>query len=174
MLDTLRVTLFRAITSPRGDALALVRVQKDLARRLNVTLGMPLCSADDLAKRRAAEARLASLRGGSAREAGARAVPASAAPTASGASAAPVMIYFEKDRNVRELTRMKEALDARGIAYTLLDVAGDETTLDFVKREAKCEDDDLPIAFVAGTPIGGFDAVVEWDVSGRLAKALYT
>ena len=32
--------------TPRGDSLSLVRVPKDLARRLNVTLGTPICSAD--------------------------------------------------------------------------------------------------------------------------------
>jgi glutaredoxin len=160
MLDAIRTTLFRAITTPRGDTFSPVRVQKDLARRLNVALGSPLCSADDLAKRRAAQARLATLR---------HAPRTPSAPK----EAAPVMIYFEKDRNARELTRVREALDAKQIVYTLLDVAGDEATLDFVMREAKCEADDLPVVFVAGRAIGGFTALVEHDVSGALEKAVY-
>jgi len=163
MLDALRTTLFRAITSPKGDALAVLRVQKDLARRLNVTLGSPLCSAEDLAKRRAAEARLVALR-----QASAQAEAEESAPTAK----APVMVYFEKDRNARELERVREALDARAIAYTLLDVAGDETTLDFVLRQAKCEADDLPIVFIAGAAVGNYNALIEWDVSGALMKAV--
>jgi hypothetical protein len=160
MLDTLRTSLFRAITTPRGDAITPLRVQKDLARRLNVLLGSPLCSPEDLAKRRAAEVRLAALRTASK-------------PTARKREPAPVMIYFEADRNARMLGRIKETLDARAIPYTLLDVAGDEATMQFVTRSAKCEEDDLPIVFIAGTPVGGFQAVVDWDVSGALAKAVF-
>jgi glutaredoxin len=160
MLDAIRSSLFHAITTERGDAVTAIRVQKDLARRLNIALGSPLCSKDDLAKRRAAEARLATLRS-----------TTEAAPLAK--EAAPVMVYFEKDRNARLLERVRETLDARSIAYKLLDVAGDEATLDFVKREAKCEDDDLPIVFIAGSPVGGFNDLVEWDVSGKLAQAVF-
>ena len=57
-----RVAKMRGDVRRERDAIAALRVQKDLARRLNVALGMPLCSKDDLAKRRAAEARLATLR----------------------------------------------------------------------------------------------------------------
>jgi hypothetical protein len=83
-----------------------------------------------------------------------------------------VTVYFEKDRNTRLLGRIREMLDAKSIAYTLLDVIDDEVAKDFVLREAKCKDDDLPIVFVAATPVGGYNELVDWDVSGRLAKAL--
>jgi endonuclease V-like protein UPF0215 family len=63
-------------------------------------------------------------------------------------------------------------LDAKGVKYTLLDVAGDATTRDFVKREAQVKDDDLPVVFVASTVIGGYNELVDADVSGKLAKAL--
>ena len=159
MLDALRTSLHRAITTPRGDALALVRVQKDLARRLNMALGSPLCSGEELAQRREAAGRLTALRSAPAKE---------VAPVI----AAPVMVYFEAGRNERQLARVKETLDARKLTYTLLDVAGDEATLDFVMRTAKCEADDLPIVFVGSTPVGGFEALVAFDVSGELAKAV--
>ena len=159
MLDAIRTSLFHAITTERGDAIAPVRLQKDLARRLNVALGMPLCSKDDLAKRRAAEARLATLR---------ETKQEIVAPR----EAAPVMVYFEKDRNARLLERVRETLDARAIAYKLLDVSGDEATLHFVMREAKCEEDDLPIVFIAGKVVGDFNELTEWDVSGKLLKAV--
>ena len=68
---------------------------------------------------------------------------------------APVMVYFEKDRNSRLLGRIKETLEARGIAFTELDVTGDATTKNYVMREARCKEDDLPIVFVAAAPIGG-------------------
>lgn len=163
MFERVRTTLHRAITTPTGDGFLPVRLPKDLARRLNMTLGEPLCSAAELDRRRQAKLRLDALRSGKA------------APTSGTApqAAAPVMIYFEKDRNTRLLGRIQEALDAKRIAYTLLDVAGDDATKRFVMREAQCKDDELPIVFVAGAPVGGYNELVEWDVSGRLAKALY-
>ena len=107
MLDLLRTTLHAAITTPKLDGLAPVRVPKDLARRLNVTLGQPLCSKEELLRRREAKARLADLRHGGGTTKIAR-------------EPAPVTVYFEKDRNARELERMCETLDARKIALTAL------------------------------------------------------
>jgi hypothetical protein len=165
ILDFVRTTLHTAITTPAGDGFAPLRFQKGIARRLNVTFGQPLCSAEQLASRRAAEARLAKLRSDRS--------PGAAAPAATAKIAAPVMVYFEKDRNARELARVEDLLKAKAIPYQLLDVAEDEATMTFVKRAADCEDDDLPIVFVAGAPIGDYRALVEADVSGALAKAIY-
>ena len=86
---------------------------------------------------------------------------------------APVMVYFEKDRNQRLIERVRELLTSKQIPFRALDVSGDPATLAFVVREAKCEDDDLPIVFVAGTPVGGFNELVDWDVSGRLKTAVF-
>jgi len=168
MLDSVRDALYRAITTPRGDSFAPVRVPKDLARRLNATLGSPLATKDELEKRRAARSRLASLR--DARRSGAPVpVPAAAAPRV----AAPVMVYFEKDRGARELGRIEEALGAKGIGYKLLDVTDDEATLDFVMRESGCERDELPVVFVGGASIGNFPKLVKADVSGELERAVF-
>jgi glutaredoxin len=82
------------------------------------------------------------------------------------------MVYFEKDRNSRELARIEETLGAKGITYKLLDVTGDEPALDFVMREAHCEQDELPVVFVGGAAVGGFRELVEADVSGELQRAL--
>jgi hypothetical protein len=163
LVDALRDSLYRAITTPRGDAFAPVRIQKDLARRINMTLGSPLCSREEAAKRRESALRLEQLRKG-----GADARSKTAAP-----EAAPVMVYFEKDRNVRELGRVEELLAAKDIAFQRLDVRGDEATLDFVMREAKCKADDLPVVFVAGAVIGGFTALVAADVSGELQRRVF-
>jgi glutaredoxin len=160
MLDALRSTLYRAITTPVGDSLAPLRVPKDLARRINRVLGQPLASAQDLSKRRAARIRLATLRSTGEKIAVVR-------------EPAPVMVYFEKDRNSRELERAEEVLKARNIAYRLLDVAGDEAAMAFVTREAKCKEDDLPIVFVGGKVVGGFRKLVEFDVSGELVKSVF-
>jgi hypothetical protein len=158
MLDAVRDALYRAITTPRGDSLLPVRLPKDLARRFNVTLGMPLAPLEELERRARARARLAELRG--------------VGPTAplGGIEPAPVLVYFEKDRNVRELLRIEELLAAKGIAWKRLDLAGDEATVDFVMRKAKCERDDLPVVFVADHAVGKFDELVRADVDGKLAR----
>lgn len=82
------------------------------------------------------------------------------------------MIYHEGDRNARMLGRIKETLDAKSIRYTLLDVSGDPATKEFVQLQANCKEDELPIVFVGGIAVGGYEALVDWQVSGRLAKAL--
>jgi hypothetical protein len=88
-------------------------------------------------------------------------------------AAAPVLMYFEKDRNQRLIERVRELLTAKQIPFQALDVSGDAATLSFVMREAQCEDDDLPIVFVAGKVVGGFNELVDWDVSGKLKTAVY-
>ena len=160
MLERVRDALYRAITAPTGDSLPPVRIPKELARRLNATLGRPIAPLGELAKRAKARARLAELR---------NVKDTVVAPTK---LAAPVVVYFEKDSNVRELTRIEDLLSSKGYKWKRLDLAGDEATLDFVMREAKCERDDLPIVFVASKVIGPLEALVRSDVSGELAKAI--
>ncbi len=163
MIDLVRASLHRAITTKAGDGFLPVRLPKDLARRANAMLGEPICSLEEIARRRAGHAKLEALRSQPRQPKGSK------APSI---GQAPVMVYFEKDRNQRMLGRIKEMLDAKGVRYTLLDVAGDEVARDFVLREARCKDEDLPVVFVANTPIGDYTALVDWDVSGRLGKAL--
>lgn len=163
MLDLLRTSIHRVIASKAGDSFAPVRVPKDMARRVNMVLGEPICSREELARRRTAHAKLMDLRSGKV----------AAATNTKKREAAPVVVYFEGDRNARMLGRIKEALDGRNIPYTSLDVAGDETTKDFVMREAKCKEDELPIVFVAAAPIGNYNELVAWDVAGKLEKAVY-
>jgi hypothetical protein len=160
MLNRVRGALFAAITTPRGDSLAALRVPKDLARRLNATLGQPLATPDELTKREKARARLAELRA-----AGTKTGPVKRED-------APIVVYFEKDRNVRELGRVEELLASKGYSYKRLDVAGDEATLDFVMTKAKCEADDLPVVFVADRVVGSYTALVESDVSGELVRLI--
>ncbi len=161
MLDFVRNSLHKVITTPALDSFAPVRIPKDLARRVNMVLGEPICSKDEIARRRTAKAKLADLRKGPRKVAEVEKV------------AAPVMVYFEKDRNTRLLERIKDTLSAKKIAFTLLDVTGDDNTKGFVMREAKCKEDDLPVVFVASTAIGGYNDLTEWDVSGKLTKAVY-
>jgi glutaredoxin len=159
MLDSIRNLLHRAIMSPRGDSLAPIRLPKQVAKGINEMLGEPLCSAEVLEKRRAEEkARIERLL---------RPV------TSARREPAPVIIYFEKDRNARELTRIGEVLGAQKITPKLLDVSGDEATMEFVTREARCERDELPVVFVGGSAVGGFRELVAFDTSGKLKKAVF-
>jgi hypothetical protein len=161
MLDRLRNVAHRALVTSRGDAFAPIRVSKDALRRLNVTLGYPVASSEELARRADAARRLAEL----------RARGAEAAPKAK--VQAPITVYVEKNRNARQLERVIALLDAKSYAHRVLDVEGDENTMTFVTRKAECEPDDLPIVFVGDTCIGGLEALVAADVSGALAKAVW-
>jgi hypothetical protein len=160
MLDRVRGALYQAISSPRGDSVTPVRVTKDLARRLNLALGLPLATEEDLAERARARAKLEELRA------------ATAAPKGATRIAAPVFVYFETGRNVRELTRIEEVLAAKSLRWTRLDVREDEATLDFVLRTAGCEADELPVVFVAERPVGNYQALVRADVSGELDRLI--
>ncbi len=169
LLDRVRAQAHRSLTTSFGDALPPLRVSKDLLRRANMVLGTPLCSAEELELRRAAAARLATLR--SERSRGAAA--SNAATTPKPRVQAPVTIYFEKDRNVRELKRIEELLASKGIEARHNDVAGDEKTLAFVLRTAQVKADDLPVVFVADQAIGGYASLVDADVSGRLEREVF-
>ncbi len=162
MFDLVRTSLHRVLTTPVGDGFLPVRLPKDLARRVNLVLGQPICSAAELERRRNGELRLAKLTADA--KAGVKGTAAPREP-------APVIIYFEKDRNARLFGRMKDALEAKSIVYTALEV--DAATKAFVMREAKCKEDELPIVFVAATPVGGYNDLIEWDVSGKLAEAVF-
>jgi hypothetical protein len=163
-----RDALYRAITTPRGDGVAALRIPKDLARRINATLGEPLAAKEELERRAEARRRLKELREAPAR--------AGSSESRSGVRSedAPVLVYFEKDRNVRLLTRIEELLTAKSLAWRRLDVAGDEATIDFVTRRAACERDDLPVVFVGDRVIGGYEALVAADVSGELESIVRT
>jgi hypothetical protein len=110
---------------------------------------------------------------GVAPAASSRKSPTPVASVAPRRAPAPVVVYFEKDRNQRLIERVRELLTAKQIAFQALDVSGDAATLAFIVREARCADDDLPIVFVAGTPVGGYNELVDWDVSGRLQTAVF-
>jgi hypothetical protein len=161
MIPRLRDTLFRAMVSPRGDSVPGVRLTKALARQVNDALGAPIASEQELTERAAARAQLRDLR------AGARSPAA-----ASRAAPAPVFVYFEEGRNVRELMRIEELLAAKGIAWNRLDARDDEAMIEFIVQKVGCEVDDLPVVFVADRPVGPYPALVRADVSGELATLL--
>jgi len=148
MLDFVRTGLFR------------VARRVELVQRVNYMLGEPLCTKEELKRRRDARARLEELK-----KPGAKTAPLKKADV-------PVQIYHEADRNNRMLVRMKELLDAKGVKYTLLDVYNDQATKEFVMLQSRCKEDELPIVFVGGVAVGGYNELVDWNASGKLAKAL--
>lgn len=160
MFDFVRTSLHRVIATPVGDGFVGLRVPKDLARRVNTVLGEPLASKAELERRRTARAKLEGLKAG-----------IGGTTQTEVREAAPVMVYFEKDRNVRMLERIKDLLTSKNITFTALEV--DASTKDYVMREARVKEDDLPIVFIAAAPVGGYNDLVDWDVSGRLGTAVW-
>ncbi|HLY38937.1 MAG TPA: glutaredoxin 3 [Candidatus Binatia bacterium] len=64
--------------------------------------------------------------------------------------------------------RAKRLLQARGIAYDEVDVAGDpELRADLVQRTGRRT---VPQIFIDGEPIGGFEELAALDASTRLAN----
>ena len=64
--------------------------------------------------------------------------------------------------------RAKRLLQARGIAYDEVDVAGDpELRADLVRRTGRRT---VPQIFIDGEPIGGFEELAALDASTRLAN----
>src|SRR5882757_6806161 len=103
MLDKIRTTLHQAIGTPKNDGNPVIELPKLFARRLNRFLGDPICSPEDLEKRRAARTKLATLQG--------------ATEVKLAREAAPVVVYFEKDRNQRMFDRVEDLLKSRSIIY---------------------------------------------------------
>src|ERR1700744_1874928 len=106
MLDLVRTSIHRALTTPLGDGFLPVRLPKDLARRVNAMFGDPICSKEEIERRRAGRAKLEELKKNGGKPAAGEEAPVAKVQ-------APVMVYFEKDRNARMLGRMKELLDAK-------------------------------------------------------------
>ena len=122
-MDLVRTSIANLLESQIGERFAPVRASRGLAKRLNSLLGDPICGTAELEKRRAAKIRLEALR-------------RSPVVRKETHAQAPVMIYFERDGNVRELQRIEELLLARGVSYDKLDVTGDEPSSFLVVLDA--------------------------------------
>jgi hypothetical protein len=143
------------LVAPRRDAKPVARHLRNLASIANELLGRPLRPAEE----------------------GAAAVPApppaaAAKPPAPAGKApstrrAPVLVYFD-GKDHRTLARVEDLLKGRGYTYQVLDVSADEAELSWATTTAKAHE--LPLVFVAGAPIGGWDALLKADVSGELGR----
>jgi hypothetical protein len=150
------------LVAPRRDARPVERHLRNLASIANELLGRPLRPAND---------------GGGEDERDV-VTPVSAGERKPGPAGktpvvrrAPVLVYFD-GKDHRTLARVEDLLKGRGYGYRVLDVSGDEAELSWATTTAKTTE--LPLVFVAGAPVGGWDALLRADVSGELARLVST
>jgi len=142
------------LVAPRREARPAVKHLRNLASIANELLGRPLRPESETAEAPPATAPLE-------RKA---AAPAGKTPST---RRAPVLVYFD-GKDHRTLARVEDLLKGRGFAYQVLDVSADEAERSWVTTTAKT--DELPLVFVAGAPVGGWDALLAADVSGELGR----
>jgi hypothetical protein len=150
------------LVAPRREGPPAARHLRNLASIANELLGRPLRPVDEAV---------------AAAEPESVAPPSKpqppAAPRVRGktpvARRAPVLVYFD-GKDHRTLARVEALLKARGFGYQVLDVSADEAELSWVTTTAKSTE--LPLVFIAGAPVGGYQALVQADVSGELSRLL--
>jgi glutaredoxin len=148
--DKVRLMVNGALHSERGNQWKPVRLLREVLGTANDLAGRPFCSAEELALRR----------GGGA--------PASHAHEKR--EAAPVMLYFDgKDHRTRK--KIEELLASKSIPFKMLDVTDDEATRSWAVTAAK--QDEFPLVFVAGEPIGGLHELTQLDVNGGLKRRVF-
>src|SRR5689334_4870841 len=133
----------------------------ELARRANEALGRPLADEDELAERRAFEARAG--RG----EARAEAKPGAGA---SAKEPAPVIVYH-MDKTRRDALKLTEILDGAGIPYKVMNIQEDPAAQMAVRRDSKGFR--LPVVFIAGEVVGGRSELTNLASSGELARKVF-
>jgi len=156
LLDRLRTRGWQAIADGDGRLSAA-------ARKVNDTLGRPLASEEELADRREFE------QGYSKAAPGASAAPAT--PPKAAAEAAPVIVYYFKEKQWRDAGKLTEVLDANAIPYRVVNLDGDEATQAAVRRDAKGRGG--PLCFIAGTCVGGRAEVINLAGTGALKKLVF-
>jgi len=129
----------------------------ELARRANEALGRPLADEDELAERRAFEAR------GGRVEARAEAKPGAKEP-------APVIVYH-MDKTRRDALKLTEILDGAGVPYRISNIQEDPAAQMAVRRDSKGFR--LPVVFIAGEPVGGRAELLNLASSGELKKKVF-
>ncbi len=153
MLDRVRAKTFALLSSDVGDRLLPVRVARKAALYVNDLAGRPLADEAELERRAAFEARRSSGQVAVERE---------------GNVLVPVVLFHKGDQ--RELVSMRKLLDEARIRYDVRDLEGDEPSLEAIARESGGRP--LPVLFVAGTAVGGVDAVRRLLASGELERML--
>jgi glutaredoxin len=164
MIDQIRSKAYDVLRSSVGNRLMPVRVARGALSFVNDMLGRPLAPEDEIAERRDYEqrrrARLKQLE--AKREA-----EAVVTPKAVIKENAPVVVYTD-GRAGRDLQRVSEVLKGRDIGFTVLSVEDDHATRSWVTSTAHTQD--FPVVFIGGTPIGGFNQLVQLDAAGDLIR----
>jgi glutaredoxin len=149
---------YDTLVAPRREARPAARHLRNLASIANELLGRPLRPVEEAPPVSAAPAPAAT-----------RPTPPRVRGKTPVARRAPVLVYFD-GKDHRTLARVEELLKARGFAYQVLDVSADEAELSWVTTTARSTE--LPLVFIAGAPVGGYQALVRADASGELARLL--
>lgn len=149
LIDRLRADAHRAIDKLPG-------MLGDAARRANTALGRPLADADELADRRAFEARATA--------------PATPTATPRAREAAPVIVYH-MDKTRRDVARLTEVLDGAGIPYKVMNIQEDPAAQAAIRRDSKGFR--LPVVFIAGEAIGGRAELTNLTASGDLKRKVF-
>ncbi len=99
-----------------------------------------------------------------------KAAPTRPAPSPAPREAAPVIVYSD-GKDHRTLKRIDGVLVGANVPYKTLDVGEDEAARSWAM--AKAGKHELPLVFVAGEAIGGFDELLQASVDGSLAKKVF-
>ncbi len=175
-MDVLRAKAYEALRSRWGNQLPPVRVTRGVLSFVNDMVGRPLAPEDEIQERRAYEERrrerIAQQRLSAARaaEAAVAATAAGVAEAARNRDAAPVIVYVDAQSH-RDAKRIADVFRGRDIPFTELSVVEDGATRSWVETTARTRE--LPVVFVAGKPVGGYDALVQLDVKGELERMVW-
>jgi hypothetical protein len=150
-VDDMRARAFTALQRAPG------RVGEAI-RRANDALGRPLADAEELADRRAFEAR------------GSSASATTTASTSAKAAAAPVIVYC-MDKTRRDAQKLVDMLAAENITPQVANIQEDPAAQMAVRRDSKGFR--LPVVFVAGDAIGGRAELANLIASGELKKRVF-
>jgi glutaredoxin-related protein len=170
MMDEIRAKAYEALRSRAGNQLPPVRIARGMLSFMNDMVGRPLAPVDELRERREYEERRR-VRIAQAQLAAANAEEAlNAAGAARGRDAAPVIVYVDAQSH-RDAKRIADVFRGRDIPFTELSVVEDGATRSWVETTARTRE--LPVVFVAGKPVGGYDALVQLDVQGELERLVW-
>jgi glutaredoxin len=171
MLDEFRAKAYSALRSRTGNQFLPVRVTRGLLTFVNDMMGRPLAPPDEIAERRTYETtRRQKLDEVTTAKAAEVAKAKAGAAAAQRREAAPVVVYVD-DKSMRDMKRIKSVFQGREIPFTELSVEHDESTRSWVQTTAKIQE--MPVVFVAGQPVGGYDALVQLDANGELTKLVF-
>lgn len=168
-LDVLRDLGWKALTSDVGQGVKPVRWVRGAARFVNELIGSPLAAREELVAARERDADYATrLADAEAQLAAERAKEA--AEKMPRREAAPVDVYKD-DKSTRDLMRIATVLKGRDIPFKELDIEHDEASRSWATTKAHTHE--FPLVFIAGEPVGGYDALVQLDASGQLVKRVF-